>query len=1478
MINNRVGIFQEHDLFHPVIQEWLQNRFGQPTEPQVRAWPLIAADESVLVAAPTGAGKTMAAFLVLIDRLLRRAIDGKLQDEVEVVYVSPLRALSNDVQRNLEEPLREILELARARGFVLPEIRSAVRTGDTTQSERAALLKRPPHILVTTPESLFLLVTTEKGRGIIKSVRSIILDEIHAIARDKRGSHLMLTVERLQELTGRSLQRIGVSATQRPMTTVAKFLMGNDAATGRERPCSIVECKMTRDLDLAVHTTETELSAICSHDQWDEIHHSLVELINRHRASLVFVNTRRMAERLAYRLGELMGEGAIECHHGSMSKTQRFQAEQKLKNGQLKAVIATASLELGIDVGYIDLVVQIGSPRSISAFLQRVGRSGHSLGLVPKGRLVPLTRDELLECAALIMAVHKDMLDVTVIPEAPKDILTQQIVASAASRDWNETELFDVLRSAYPFRNLTVEAFRSVLSIAAEGMSKTRKHGKHIYWDQINGTVKGRRGARLAAVTCGGAIPDLAEYRVVTEDGTFVGSVDEEFAIESTPGDVFLLGNMSWMIHRVKGGQVIVHDAGGAPASVPFWQGEAPGRSFELSQAVGEMRQLIAEHIDLGTADQAWEIGRTLQPEEEFRMTVRAKNFLIYETGLSEPQAKQLSHYVAAQLAATGCIPTCNRMVIERFMDETGGMQLVFHAPFGSRVTRAWGFAMRKRYCRTFDFELQAQADDNGFVLAMGPLDGFPLDTLKGMVNPSNSRALLEQAMLQVPLFPVRFRWNVTRALAVPRMSGGKKVPPHLQRFRSEELMTSVFPQQTMCLEHVTGDIEIPSHPIVQQSMHDCLHEALDFVRWNEVLQRVQSGEIEVVTTDLREPSPFSYELIHANPYAFLDDAPLEERRARAVNTRRGFKVDDMRDLAALDQQAIAFVRDEAWPVIRDADELHDVLMQAVAFPQDELHAQKFNFESLQKLGRASTVTLSDGRVLWYAAENQSKVLAVYATLAVVRSIELPAHLHTDADQVQSLQDLLRGRLEILSPQNTTQLTYDLGLRRADIDASLPVLESQGIIVGGHFTVATTDERQWCDRRLLSRMHRLTVEGLRQKIKPVSLKTFASFLLEHQCVHVANQKQDAAGAIDLVDMFQGYELPSSAWEAEFFASRMKSYREEQLDQAFLSGAAVWQRIPHGRANKDEDGRKGHGHSFHKTTTVSLFLRSAWDQGMFGSIQADEENLSGPAERVFACLLQRGALFLEEIQRQTNLLRSQLEEAMRELVSRGLVTSDGYDGLRSLVQGSRQVDRMQRRFDPAGRWYLVQKRTEEIDADARATFWAELLLKRYGVVFRDIIERERLAPRWSEISQKLRRMEARGIVRGGCFVEGVSGEQFAVPHVVDRLRALRDESKDYWCILAAVDPCFVPCLFASTTVPALRRNRVVIKNGEVIATLVGDEITWLQKQDMMFTATVERAVRQNALTRQRDPFSMGSPDRLPLQRSARGLKLSQRLYN
>jgi ATP-dependent Lhr-like helicase len=1478
MVNNRDGIVRGKKLFHPVIQEWLQNRFGQPTEPQVRAWPLIAADESVLIAAPTGAGKTMAAFLVLIDRLLRHAIAGTLSEEVSVVYVSPLRALSNDVQRNLEEPLREILELARARGFTLPEIRSAVRTGDTTQSERVALLKRPPHILVTTPESLYLLVTTEKGRGILKTVRTVILDEIHAIARDKRGSHLMLTIERLQELAGRRLQRIGVSATQRPMTTVARFLMGQDAVNGSERPCAIVECKMTRDLDLAVHTTESELSAICSHDQWDEIHQSLADLIHHHRSSIVFVNTRRMAERLAYRLGELVGEGAIECHHGSMSKTQRFQAEQKLKNGQLKAVIATASLELGIDVGYIDLVVQIGSPRSISAFMQRVGRSGHSLGLVPKGRLVPLTRDELLECAALIMAARRDLLDITVIPEAPKDILAQQIVASAASRDWNEVELFDVLRSAYPFRDLTMETFRAVLSIAAEGMSKNRKHGKHVYWDQINGTVKGRRGARLAAVTCGGAIPDLAEYRVVTEDGTFVGSVDEEFAIESTPGDVFLLGNMSWMIHRVKGGQVIVHDAGGAPASVPFWQGEAPGRSFELSQVVGDMRQLIADHIDLGTAEQAWEIGRTLQPDEEQRMTIRAKTFLTDEMGLSETQAKQLSHYVAAQLAATGTVPTCNRMVIERFMDETGGMQLVFHAPFGSRVTRAWGFAMRKRYCRTFDFELQAQADDNGFVLAMGPLDGFPLDTLKGMVNPNNSRALLEQAMLQVPLFPVRFRWNVTRALAVPRMNGGKKVPPHLQRFRSEELMTSVFPQQTMCLEHVTGDIEIPNHPIVQQSMHDCLHEALDFVRWNEVLQRVQNGDIEVITTDLREPSPFSYELIHANPYAFLDDAPLEERRARAVNTRRGFRVDDMRDLAALDQQAIAVVRDEAWPVIRDADELHDVLMQAVAFPQDELHAQKSNFETLQKLGRASSVNLSDGRILWYAAENQSKVLAVYSQLAEVKYIELPAQLQIEIEQVQALQDVLRGRLEVLSPLNANQLALDLGLKREDVESSLPVLESQGIIVSGHFTAAKSDERQWCDRRLLSRMHRLTVEGLRQKIKPVSLKTFASFLLEHQCVHVAHQKQDAAGAIDLVDMFQGYELPASAWESEFFASRLKGYREDQLDQMFLSGAAVWQRIPHGRTHKDDESRKTHTHSFNKTTTVALFQRSALEHSMFGKIQTDEEHLSGPADRVFSCLKQRGALFLEEIQRQTNLLRSQLEEAMRELVSRGIVTSDGFDGLRSLVQGSRQADRLQRRFDPAGRWYLVRNQEGEIDADARAMFWAELLLKRYGVVFRDIIERERLAPRWSEISQKLRRMEARGLVRGGCFVEGVSGEQFALPHAVDRLRALRDEGKEFWCIIAAVDPCFVPCLFSSVSVPSLRRNRVVIKNGEVIATFVSDEITWLQKQEMMFTATVERAVRQNALTRQRDPFSMGSPDRLPLQRSSRGLKLSQRLFN
>ncbi|MFN7805853.1 MAG: DEAD/DEAH box helicase, partial [Planctomycetaceae bacterium] len=742
--------------FHPLIQQWFFSRFAGPTEPQQAGWPRIQSGEHTLIAAPTGSGKTLTAFLAAIDRLVREAERGELPQELRVVYLSPLRALSNDMQRNLETPLAEIAQLARELNVPFPGISVGLRTGDTSPRDRARLIRNPPHILVTTPESLFLLLTSPRGRERLQTVETVIVDEIHALVRDKRGSHLALSLERLDSLCGHPVQRIGLSATQRPLERMAAFLVGGDEqhilawnntghipSSGGEVPqpvgcpktpgtlavaspnstqpvdthpsvetateppavplpvAAIVDVGHQRQLDLDVEIPPSELGAVCMHEQWAELNARLAELITTHRSTLIFVNTRRLAERITHSLTQILGEEAVSSHHGSLAAERRHDTEQRLKNGQLKAVVATASLELGLDIGYIDLVIQIGSPRSIATFLQRVGRSGHALGLIPKGRLVALTRDELVECLALLRAVKAGRLDVTPIPLAPLDILAQQIVAEVGCQEWPTDDLYQLICRAWPYRHLSRRDFDDTLAYLSEGITPTTRGRVFLHHDQVQRRVRARKGARLIAATNGGAIPEIASYRVVAEpDQTVVGTLDEDFASESQAGEVFLLGNTSWRILHVRGNDVTVADAGGAPPSIPFWRGEAPGRTLELSEEVSALRTELEARVDDPVACRAW---------------------LQAETGVGDAAVAQVVEYSRAQKGAIGLLPTQRRVVFERFFDESGGMQLVIHAPFGARITKAWGLALRKRFCRSFDFELQATADDDGLILSLGP-------------------------------------------------------------------------------------------------------------------------------------------------------------------------------------------------------------------------------------------------------------------------------------------------------------------------------------------------------------------------------------------------------------------------------------------------------------------------------------------------------------------------------------------------------------------------------------------------------------------------------------------------------------------------------------------------------------------------------------------------------------------------------------
>lgn len=1452
-------------LFHPIVDTWFRERFGAPTEPQRLGWPAIAAGRNTLIAAPTGSGKTMAAFLVCIDRLVREGLAGELPDRTQVLYISPLKALSNDIQRNLTGPLEEIVAAADKAGSRLPKIRAQVRTGDTPAHERAKMLKTPPHILVTTPESVYLLLTSPRGRQLLRGVRTVIVDEIHALARDKRGSHLALSLERLEALCETPPVRIGLSATQRPIEAVAKFLVGTKRADPLD--CAIIDTGHLRQLDLALETPGSALAAVCSNEQWEEVYKQIVDLIRSHRSTLVFVNTRRMAERVSYRLREMLGEDAVASHHGSLSRTMRLTTEDRFKKGELKAVVATASLELGIDIGFIDLVVQVGSPRSIATFLQRVGRAGHRLSVIPKGRMIALTRDELLEGMALVRAVRHGRLDTSEIPPIPLDILAQQIVAEVAGESWDEDKLYTLCTNAWPFRTLTREDFDRIVTIVSEGIAPGRKEGAYLHRDRMNHQLRARRSARLSALTSGGAIPETADYRVVTEgEHTFVGTVNEDFAIESLAGDVFILGNTSWRIRYVRGGEVVVNDAEGAPATIPFWLGEAPGRTVELSDEVSRLREDIAERATPPSP----------QPSPAHAGEGVTK-WLAEETGASSWQAEQAILYVMAQKAAVGFVPTQKKILFERFFDDMGGMQLVIHAPFGSRINRAWGLAMRKRFCRSFDFELQASADDNGIVLSLGPQHSFPLEHMFKMLKSTDARETLIQALLAAPMFQVRWRWNLTRSLAVLRHHGGKKVPPPLQRFKSDDLMTAVFPLQTACFEHRPPEVPIPDHPLVQQTVYDCLHEAMDVERWEAVLKDIEDGKIALEARDTREPSPFSHSILNANPYSFLDDAPLEERRARAVTLRRTLSIEDMRDLARLDPEAIARVQAEAWPVVRDAEELHDTLVNTVALPESEGKAWTPWFTELVAAGRASLVQLSSGRSLWAAAERTPLLKAIFPDADIPHFAALPEDLRRIPDPAEAMVTFLRGRLEIQGPITAQQLAADLGLERSAVEGGLARLEAEGAVMQGRYSERACTEGapvEWCERRLLARIHRLTLEGARKRVQAVTPDVYWRFLAEYH--HVANgaRRDGALGLHEAIGQLQGFEMPAGVWETDVLPGRVEDYRPEGLDQLAYSGELVWGRLrPPAKAEDAEPSRSA------LTRVVPITLAFREDMPWLLPPEARDRLAADPRARpdalaVFEALKRHGALFVHDLLQITGLLTAQLENALSELAALGVITADGFGAIRGLVRSRSapsRPSRWRRATMPSlptnqGRWTLFPGHVPDAPNDDRMVAWAWQLLRRYGIVFRDLMTRESVAPSWYELVPYFRRLEMRGDIRGGRFVSQVGGEQYALPEAIELMRhrahasmadghtplthwryGHRVDKDTAWIVVSAADPLnLVGILTPGARVPATRGNRLLFRDGQLVAVHQAGETQLLRDFGQDLNEKIKRLLQLQVL--------------------------------
>jgi Lhr-like helicase len=1553
--------------FHPAVSSWLEGRFGRPTEVQAQAWAVTSQRRHALIAAPTGSGKTLAAFLSAIDELVREGLASGLADEVHVLYVSPLKALSNDIRKNLQEPLAGIRAGLVAMGLPDVGVRDAVRTGDTPAAERERMRRTPPHILVTTPESLYILLSSDSGRAMLKSVKSVIVDELHAVAGSKRGSHLMLSLERLQALCERPLVRIGLSATVKPLQEMARFLIGQ-----RDQAVEVIDAGHVRDRDLAIEMPRSPLTAVMPTEVWGEMYDRLAELVHQHRTTLIFVNQRRIAERVARHLAERLGEAHVTAHHGSLAREHRLQAEQRLKQGELKALVATSSLELGIDIGDIDLVCQLGSPRAVNAFLQRVGRAGHAIGAVPKGRLFPLALDDLLECTALLDAVARGELDRIRVPDKPLDALAQQIVAETACREWQLDALYECCRRAQPYRELTLREFEQVVQMLADGYSTRRgRRGAYLHYDAVNRVLRARRGARLAAVTNAGVIPDQFDYEVVLlPEEHRVGTLNEDFAFESLPGDIFQLGNASYRIVKVETGKVMVEDAKGQPPTMPFWLGESLGRTDELCEAVSRICE---------TADTLLNDG-----------VPACERWLREGLHLPAAAAQQLALYLAAARAALGVLPSRQRIVFERFFDEVGDTHLVIHSPYGSRINKAWGLALRKRMCRKFNFELQASALEDSIVLSLGPTHSFALEEVRHYLKSASARDVLIDALLDSPMFGTRWRWNATASLAVRRMNGGRKVPPQFQRSDAQDLLTVVFPDQLACAENVVGEREIPDHPLVTQTLHDCLHETMDADGFERLLARIEADEVGITTRDLASPSPLSHAILNARPFAFLDDGAAEERRTKAVSTqpmmdprlRGGGLCETAQDIGKLDPQAIAQVREDAWPEIDSADELHDALVvhgflaaghpgpdpgsrylerrdglrvepamtnpacpgldaggsmptavddkacrpgplrqaqdrldpgssflepgdglrvpgsepapdsirgpgqalpamtNLMPFANDEAPFPEF-IDALAQQRRMTRLHTPAGGTLYVAAERLHELQAVFPGAALSPPIE-PVSIDrpTPGD---ALREILRGRLDLLGPVTAQALGAPLGMSGDAVLPALRQLEVEGAVMRGALTAP--DAAEWCDRRLLARIHRMTRDRLRAEFQPVPPAKFMRFLFRWHQLDTSDgdvRREGEGGLADVLRQLEGHAAPASAWEEDLLTARVNGYMPHMLDKLCAVGRIAWWRpaalrpfdkLRAGEAQalrqaQDNRGLRqaqaaealGRKTGPISATPVLLCERDAlahWQQAA-GAAVVDDAVLSGTARQVLEELRTHGASFFADLQHDARLLGTQVEQALAELVAHGLVTCDSFAGLRTLVMPEDKRNKLRRKrgahdpIDDAGRWSLVHRPRPAADAPGalaapHVEHIARVLLRRYGVVFRKLLEREEGLPPWRELYYVLRRLEARGEVRGGRFVSGFSGEQFALPEAAAALRKTAKTPGHERVAISAVDPLnLAGILTPGDKVPRLPGNRLLFEGGVPIAVQSGGDIRYLRELD----AGVQWEVKNLLIRRQR----------------------------
>ena len=1420
------------DDFHPAVRTWFERRFAAPSRAQDLGWPVIGAANDapgfdVLLCAPTGSGKTLAAFMWAINGLVLDATRDRLRDEVSVLYVSPLKALANDIRLNLAEPLDGVRDVGAESGLDLSRIRAGLRTGDTSASERTAMLRRPPHILVTTPESLFILLTSPKFREKLAAVRHVIVDELHALAGNKRGAHLALTLERLERFVisrgNARPNRIGLSATLNPIEKLAGFLAGYEVAGDNSRsarPIKIVRADdRVRTMDLQVIAPGPELGPLATHPHWEAMYDEVARLIGEHRTTLVFTLSRRFAERVALNLQKRLGIDAVMAHHGSLARAERLLAEQRLKRGELKAIVATASLELGIDVGAVELVCQLDSPKSISAAIQRVGRSGHSLGATPKGRFFALTTDDLLECGAAVRAIRRGHLDEVEIPMGCADIAAQQIVAIAAEEEEiSEAELLRVLRSAYNFGDLDAGKLRHLLEqLSAELPERIMGASPKIFFDRVNARVRPRRSARLSAITSGGTIPEAGNYDVVIEsEGRKVGDVEEDFAQESSRGDVFSLGSMPWQIQRISRGRLMVEPAPGMAPTLPFWQTEAGGRSQALSAEICDLRREIWSRLERNESAAGW---------------------LMNECAMSERAATQAVDYVRRGVEALGAIPDEKTVVVERFFDGVGGTQIVIHTPFGIRLNRGLGLAIRKRLCQSFDFEIQASAIDDSVLLALNSRHSFPLDTLFSMLKARNAREVLIQAILAAPMFEVRFRHVATRALAVMRSSRGKKVPAWIQRLRSQELLSAIFPGQQACFENRPATVELPDHFVIEETIRECLEESTDLPRTVRMLEGIESGAIRTVAVDAIAPSVFAHRILLAWDYSFLDDGERANRRSRTVTMNRGmaedvFRKEDLSDLLsaeAVDSVVAEVTGRAAGRSPRSRDELYELIRAHGSLTQPEVeeragengHAMLAELDAERRIARVNLSGESPGRII--ASEDKGIFAAAYPTASIDGGFQSSGE-GRDGDGARA--ELVRRALKTCGPATAGEIAARLHIKESDIDRILAALEGDGGIFRGHFTRA--DAIQWCDRYNLERIHRMTLARVRAEIEPCADHEYAAFRLRWMRVGGAELPADQSGVAAVLEQLSGIAATPEIWEHAIIPARIAGYRPEMLDLVCMSGRMKWVAVA-------EEGIEG-ARPARTPSRVTFIARKA---SLFVPREAPAPS-DAKEQAVLEALGAAGAQYLDEVAERANVSERDALSALWRMAAAGRVSNDNFAPIRMFADdrgAERALESVERRpatrhdaavrarlkSSLAGRWSLIRAGEHRAGGPDDARDLALKLLERHGILAREMLGLESTQISWNEIAFALRRMEYSGAIRRGWFVRSISGEQYALPEAVEMLRAVRSliPAREKPVALSAIDPANpYGAVIAGCGIVREAANVVVIRAGRVIAGLQG----------------------------------------------------------